>query len=450
MSRPMQETVAVDVFVVDDQPPEAVAMLQALYSRSAKSARSHLEQVRRQGSSKFMASYYVGYGHASIGDCGVTTIFIENVSILAAKAIQDNPLYSGQETSTRYIDFARQGYVSPLQSELACSIIRDALDFYVTSQEPVLSYLKELHRPSMNQSENVFLKSLHARKFDILRAFLPAGVRTQLSWTSSLRQAAENIARLSSHPLKEVRDIADRIKLVLTQRYASSFSHKMQSDIASYLEEQSLNFHYPTYDLKAVQCFTSSRIHFDVERLTKFASALISRPKYAPLPREFGRIARYRFQFLLDYGSYRDLHRHRNGYCPNPILTTELGFEDWYIGQLPSPLKERAKSLLCNIEARIAELSRSASLNAAELQYYIPMGYKVACDLEYDLTQAIYVSELRSGRTVHPTLRKVANEMAKVVQETVGSIAIYNDSSEDILSAKRGEQDIVAKEEYAI
>ncbi|MCI5138224.1 MAG: hypothetical protein D3922_07370, partial [Candidatus Electrothrix sp. AR1] len=90
------------IFINDEFDPESSAMMQALYSRSSSSVENHIEQVRKTGSSNFMKSYYVGYGHASIGDCGTTTLFIESVSILAAKAIQDNPLYSGQETSTRY------------------------------------------------------------------------------------------------------------------------------------------------------------------------------------------------------------------------------------------------------------------------------------------------------------------------------------------------------------
>jgi hypothetical protein len=77
------------LFIIDDQNPEDIAMMQALYSRSSASVQHHLEKVKKTGSGKFMESYYVGYGHESIGDCGSTTIFIENVSILAAKAIQD-------------------------------------------------------------------------------------------------------------------------------------------------------------------------------------------------------------------------------------------------------------------------------------------------------------------------------------------------------------------------
>lgn len=54
----------------------------------------HLKRVESVGPEKFMKSYYVGYGHKSIGDCGTTTIFVENVSMLAAKAIQDTQLYA--------------------------------------------------------------------------------------------------------------------------------------------------------------------------------------------------------------------------------------------------------------------------------------------------------------------------------------------------------------------
>ncbi len=81
-----------DIIVLDgnDVPnAEDVAMLQALYSRSASSVREHLKKVKDVGSGKFLAQFYLGYGHASIGDCGEIYIFFEDVSLLAAKAIQN-------------------------------------------------------------------------------------------------------------------------------------------------------------------------------------------------------------------------------------------------------------------------------------------------------------------------------------------------------------------------
>src|ERR1043166_5646836 len=118
-------------FIHDEFPPETSAMLQALYSRSDKSVEQHVQKVQERGADKFMASYYVGYGHASIGDCGVTTLFVEDISILACKAIQDNALYSGQETSTRYIDFAGRRVHDPLGTPESAEIMGKWTEFYI-------------------------------------------------------------------------------------------------------------------------------------------------------------------------------------------------------------------------------------------------------------------------------------------------------------------------------
>ena len=72
------------IFVYDEFGPEDTAMMQALYSRSALSVEEHVKKVKASGSGKFMETFYVGYGHASIADCGSTTIFIEDVSMLVA------------------------------------------------------------------------------------------------------------------------------------------------------------------------------------------------------------------------------------------------------------------------------------------------------------------------------------------------------------------------------
>ena len=90
-----------NIYIYDEFNPEDTAMMQALYSRSPKSVVEHVKEVKSSGSGEFMKTFYVGYGHLSIADCGSTTIFIEQISILADKAVQDWQLYSGQETSTR-------------------------------------------------------------------------------------------------------------------------------------------------------------------------------------------------------------------------------------------------------------------------------------------------------------------------------------------------------------
>jgi thymidylate synthase ThyX len=111
---------------------EAEAMLQALHSRSAGGIKNHLQVLEEKGADNFMSKFYVGYGHKSIGDCGSVTVFIEGVSMLVAKAIQDNKLYSGQETSTRYVDFSQQKFIDPSHSEAGNSLLEEERSFYLS------------------------------------------------------------------------------------------------------------------------------------------------------------------------------------------------------------------------------------------------------------------------------------------------------------------------------
>ena len=78
-------------------------------------------------------------------------------------------------------------------------------------------------------------------------------------------------------------------------------------------------------------------------------------------------------------------------------------------------------------------------------QYYVPMGFKVAIEMTASLPSAIYISELRSGKTVHPTLRPVAQKIGEVIKTLVPYSTSYCDNGPDEFSTKRGVQDIVEK-----
>ena len=220
--------------IVDDLDPENVAMVQGLYSRSAASVDDHLAKVQASGSTKFWDNYVVGYNHKSIADCGSTTIFIEGVSLLAAKAIQDNPLYAGQETSTRYIDMAHQPIILPVTGEKAGDgqwIMTRWMDFYVQHQGVVMLHVAKTYPRQDGEDEKVYNNAVKARTFDILRGFLPAGITTQLSWHTNLRQAGDKLTHLSHHPSSEVRAAAKRrIRPALAEKYPSS---GFQEELAS-------------------------------------------------------------------------------------------------------------------------------------------------------------------------------------------------------------------------
>lgn len=426
------------IFIYDEFNPEDSAMMQALYSRSPKSVVEHVEKVKASGSGKFMETFYVGYGHASIADCGSTTIFIENVSILADKAIQDWQLYSGQETSTRYIDMSKQAIIDPLNNEASRTIIKKWMDFYINNQEKIQAYLKNKYPKKDDEDELVYTKAIKARGFDIMRGFLPAGITTQLSWHTNLRQAWDKLALMRHHPLSEVKDIANEILNQLKNKYAHSFSHPLDEAQEKYRQDMMAKYNY--YHSKNA---TEFAFHSTIrpEGIAKYQDAFTTRPPKTGLPVFLNDLGSCTFEFLLDFGSFRDIQRHRNGVCRMPLLTTEYGFNSWYLEQLPEDLQTEAIKLIADQKILIDKLETSPEIK----QYYIALGFNVFCRNTYPLTATAYVIELRSGRAVHPTLRKVAHKMAKAMALAFPDFKLYCDLDPDDWDIRRGLSDITIK-----
>ncbi len=427
-----------NIFVYDEFNPEDTAMMQALYSRSPKSVTEHVEKVKASGSGKFMETFYVGYGHASIADCGSTTIFIEGISMLGDKAIQDWQLYSGQETSTRYIDMSKQAIIDPLKTPSSGEIISAWMNFYINNQEKIQAYLMSRYPRQASEDESVYLKAIKARGFDIMRGFLPAGITTQLSWHTNLRQAWDKLALLRHHPLIEVREIAENILTNLKNKYAHSFSHPLDEAQEKYRAETVKKYTYLT-PTGAVDFAAETTIK--AAELANYQEAIDARPLKIGLPNFLAELGTFTFRFLLDFGSFRDIQRHRNGVCRMPLLTTDLDFNPWYLEQLPEDLRAEAETLIKNQIEKIKNLEATPEIK----QYYIAMGFNVFCQTTYALPAAFYVIELRSGRMVHPTLRQVAHKMHRAVLGLFPNLKLHSDLDKDDWDVRRGLADITTK-----
>ncbi len=429
-----------NIFLYDEYGPEDTAMMQALYSRSPESVETHVEKVKRTGSGKFMERFYVGYGHASIADCGSTTLFIEGISILGAKAIQDWPLYSGQETSTRYIDMSRQPMIDPVGTAESAAIQKRWLDFYVESSPAVIEHLRARYPRKKDEEEQMYEKAIKARSFDILRGFLPAGITTQLSWHTNLRQAWDKLALLRYHPLAEISGAAEGMIAALRERYPNSFSHGEYGEQEAYRKAvmDAAYFDPETFPEEFLVSTTVTEAAVAGER-----DLLGSRPQKTTLPYHLRALGTFTFDFLLDFGSYRDMQRHRAGTHHMPLLSTRFGFHPWYLEQLPASVRERAETLIAEQTAAITAIDAGP----ADKQYLIALGFRVPCRYTFDLPGLVYFVELRSGKAVHPTLRPVAHRMADAVAERFPDIALHIDRDEDDWDARRGLQDITEKKD---
>lgn len=426
-----------DIFVIDDLPPEDVAMLQALYSRDPRSVVVHLDTIRKNGSEKFMSNFYVGYGHKSIGDCGTVSLFVETISMLCAKAIQQWPLYNGQEASTRYLDMSVQPVMNPLGTPEGEAVQKGWMALYVKTLAALIPALQKKFPLQDGENPKVWEKAIKAKAFDIARSLLPAGCTTFVSWHTNLRQAADHLKELRHYPLAEVRSVAASITDKLKEKYPSSFSHKTYPDDEAYVEMVRKTITYA--DANITEFSVQSRLN--IEELDAYRDIIAKRPAKSELPQELRMFGDIRFKFLLDFGSYRDLQRQRSMVHVTPLLTTHHGFHSWYVESFPEEIRTET---LAEIE-RLRKAAEALPCSDEERQYYIAMGFKVACDLSCSLPAAVYIAELRSGQTVHSTLRGVAQKMGNWLKDNVPGLAMHHDITPDEWTVKRGTQDIVKK-----
>lgn len=427
MPKPMQ------VVVVDDLSPEVIAMVQALYSRDPRSILDHLEDVKKRGADKFMARFYVGYGHKSIGDCGTTTLGIEQVSMLVAKAVQDTPLYNGQEASTRYLDMTTQDVRNPLGTEQGESVQKGWMALYADVLAALIASFGQQFPKKPEEKQDVWENAIRAKAFDIARGLLPGGATTLLSWHVNLRQAYDHAKEMRNHVLPEVRAAAEMILGTLKKKYPPSFSHEINDAEESYIAQSMRRF---SFFFEPITEFSYSH-NLDLAELAKEQTLLSTRPPRTELHQRFRRFGNVTFKFPLDFGSYRDIQRQRSAVQEMPLLTTRLGFHPWYLAGYPEGTAERIEKLQKQADQLDAD--------DATRQYYIPMGFQVPVVVTCTLPSAVYVSELRSGTTVHPTLRMVAQQMGNTLEQIVPGLVMHHNRTALVWNVKRGTQTIVAR-----
>ncbi len=363
--------------------------------------------------------------------------------MLAAKAIQDWPLYSGQEASTRYIDFANQPFLNPLKSTGANTVLENWRTFYIKGLEVLSQELLKRFPRKEEEVEATYKKAIMARAFDIMRSFLPAGATTNLAWHTNFRQAADHIQRLRHHPLQEVRDIANTMEEALQEAHPSSFGHKKYEATESYNETWMSEEYY--FTTKNPHEFALTRNTVDTKHLQEFKSTLKNRPPKTELPKELAETGQLQFEFLLDFGSFRDIQRHRAITQRMPLVTTDHGFEEWYLEELPDHFREEARNFIQSQEDAIHALTVSDE----ERQYYIAMGYRLPNRITGSLPHLVYLTELRATRFVHPTLRLRAKQIAETLEREFGKdgLVIHLDQDPDRFDVKRGEHDITIKQD---
>ena len=442
------------VITVAPMPPEKSAYALARYSRSPDSIRDSMEWVRAHNSEKFLESFYFQYGHASIADLGHTVMCFEGISELAATEIEAEPLWDGQAKSSRYQDFSRSGFITP--PELAG---RHAVEYQAAGEALLAAYAKvkdlafaalreRLPRPE-DMKPDAYQRNLAARAFDVARYLLFWGVPTNVGQVASIRTVEKQIRRLKASEYQELRSLGDEIAQACAAppdcvwdvnakteplaptlaRHADADQHAAQSreDLKLWAAQNlparagneagrvdlirptnvpadiAATLLYPVTarpfrELYDLACTWSER-----QRAEVIDVALQSRTRRDEILAGF-RGGLYAYDFVMDIGAFRDLHRHRRCQKFRQPYSGNLGFDT------PKLVTESGAGEIYTaaMQAALAVMHR---LPPGACEYLLPFGARSRFLFKMDFAEAEYISRLRSGVKGHFSYREIAWEM---------------------------------------
>jgi len=148
----------------------------------------------------------------------------------------------------------------------------------------------------------------------------------------------------------------------------------------------------------------------------------------------------YRFDVLCDYGAFRDLQRHRPLTIEWQRLTSEHGHET------PSQIDEAGQRDRWD---RVMDAGRAMERSLLDAgfedaaQYAVPMAFRIRFVMQMTAREAMHLTELRSQPQGHPTYRRVAQAMHRLIADVHPSIGgafgymSYEDVDLERLEAER-------------
>ncbi|KKR48635.1 MAG: Thymidylate synthase complementing protein ThyX family protein [Candidatus Magasanikbacteria bacterium GW2011_GWC2_40_17] len=446
------------VYSLDYLKPEVVAVAFAKCSRSPESFADIAAELTDAKSADFHEKWVVGYGHSSVAEHATLHMAIENVSILATKAIEDNRLASYTEKSTRYQVFDKTKYYKPqniLNSSLAEEYQKTMdyiFDTYTEMNEPVKEFITKKYPRAEEEPEKIYNVITKARICDNIRYLLPTATLTNLGMTANARAFEHAIVKLLSHPLEEMRTIGEQMKKTALEitptliKFANANEYLKQTP--TNLTNLSINF-LPTdsapvnpveivrYDEEAEDKLITTLLYrgsnlpykqilSEVKKMPQEAKekvideALKNRAAFdAPL-RELEHIY-YTFDILMDYGAFRDIQRHRMNTQTNQDVTIVHGYET------PEEIVEAGlQDKFKEVMNRAVDLYQKIyPIFPKEAQYVVPLAFRKRTLFTWNLRELHHFISLRSGKKGHISYRRIAQACWEKLNQVHPLLAKY-------------------------
>lgn len=409
---------------------------------------------------EFLGEFAVKHGHNSIKEGAFVSYVVEGVTIVTAKALENDPLFHGQELSTRYKSFAKQKV--PLPPALAESIIADELQKYF--EWSLQNYLheskimNEYQQKTFSKPDDIspqgWKQVLNAATFDNARYLLNAGITTQLGIVEDARTLERKLRNMLVFPFGETRDVAREIIEKARTELPTLITHvepnrylKETEFVLTILQDLILGRGTRTVPASRVQLmhctedlenklvanvlYGEGRHDHSWQNVYDKVKTLTTEKKRQVLEQVFDRLgkhdepvrslrgARIAFELYPDYGAWRDIHRHRRCNQTFPMPTCDFGYDTpWLVKEagLEAHYMEHME--------KTAEMFEKARKISPEEAVIVPaLGFRVKQTFDSDIDEWVYVWRLRTTEHGHFSYRQIFIEAFEQVKQHIPLLA---------------------------
>ena len=442
-----------------DLTEEQIAVAFAMTSRMPKPFDEIAEEVSREKAADFHERWVLGYGHASVAEHAVVHLAVENLSRLACDALEDNRLASFTEKSSRYQVLPQDSYHFPTELaghtqlageyHAACRLL---FQTYNRLLEGCQRYLEETRPRPAGERRAAYRLRLRRIATDHCRAALPAATLTNVGVTANARTLEHAVSKLLSSELAEERDLGLDIReqgrnvtptlikyaetspyLVHTAREQRSMSAGLAGGFVSPAEDtagETVDVRLVGWDAQAREKLAAALLYRDsgmgyeevLRRVQEMPGSqqagVIGRcaaalgPHDAP-GREFELVA-YTFEFVMDYGAFREFRRHRMlTNIPQPA-TVALGY------RVPPLVSEAGLEAVFQSAMESAELAfrRVHEASPAAAQYLVTHAHYRRTLAQVNLRECYHLFKLRTSELAHFAIREPVTEAMKLAVDT--------------------------------
>ncbi len=418
---------------------EQIAVTFAMTSRRPEAFDEISRMVNEAKAADFNERWVLNYGHSSVAEHAVLHMAVENISRLAADDVEDNRLAAYTEKSSRYQVLETGSYYTP--KELAQNpdielAYKQACDSLFKSYEQTIAgsirFLKIQNPQKPDEKESGYNLRLRRIATDHCRFILPASTLTNVGMTINSRSLEHAITKLLSSDLQELREIGQELKEQGRKMTPTLIKYADRNEyiVGTRQAQKNASKSLPTKPMSSY----SKLVQFDVNAERKVATALLYRFSNEPYEAVKKRIDEalleslesimddalktlgahdvpvrelenvdYTFEFLLDYGAYRELKRHRMmSYIAQPA-TVAHGYVIPDLIEQASLSEEFKKAMDVSQEA-FNKIYKETPLIAPYVTTHAHLR-RVICKM--NLRECYHLFKLRTGPDAHFTLRRV-------------------------------------------